>query len=425
MTHNVYFHRGWPGEPVERWPSSGQHIRRQNLLSLIDRNGGPKGLDLRGATFLGDGPEEDPSLNPIDLSQESIQQLADRTSTPGTTKPLWLSPSTGGIALEQARLEGADLRHANLEGAGLRWTNLRGAHLWSATLRHAELRDADLQQADLRYADLQGASLRECRLQGSDLRRANLRGGRWQDVFVDRTRMYHEQFGGPLQDEFDAKRGTRTYDTPRVAYVGLKANFLSLGQYEDAAWAHIKERQMEKMGYYRQCFPQLPGTWQNPLHWFLFSSLRHRQWRRWLRAWRRWYWFRRRSWSLVFKNWTSLLRWVRNWAYELLAGYGERPILPLVWAAVLAVLAYPLLYWAIGALPGHGRAFTSSSASDVDWAGWGESVIFSLTSFGTLSFSRLQPDGTLPNTVAAFEAFTGVLLFALFIFTLGNRMGRS
>jgi inward rectifier potassium channel len=137
------------------------------------------------------------------------------------------------------------------------------------------------------------------------------------------------------------------------------------------------------------------------------------------------YWGWRSTGGRVWKAWGSLWPWLRNWAYELLTGYGERWVLPLLWAATLAMVFFPLAYWGTGSLPGHAHAFSASSPSDIDWAGWGESFMFSLTSFATLSFTRLQPEGTVGNFIAAIEAMVGVLLFALFVFTLGNRMSRS
>ena len=43
-------------EDRSTWPRNGQVIRRAELLRLIEENGGPTGLDLRGAVFVGDGP---------------------------------------------------------------------------------------------------------------------------------------------------------------------------------------------------------------------------------------------------------------------------------------------------------------------------------------------------------------------------------
>jgi uncharacterized protein YjbI with pentapeptide repeats len=339
------------------------------------------------------------------------------------------SATLGGAQLTRARLESADLRNAylreaRLEGARLEFTHLEGANLEHAHLEHAALRGACLENARLWSARLNGAT--------------------WYGSYLNRTGFRRQQLGPAIGDELAAKgRGPdpATFLRAREAYLSLKNNFDSIGRYDDASWAYVKEQQMDKAVH----FPTTAG------HRWIRSRLRRRQ-----RGWRRkhpsrlrrfmrasilsrlqWAWLHlrlfgglcppdtKRAMKEAEEERIDRPRWLRTWAYELLTGYGERPIRPLLWAAVLSVLAFPLLYWATGALPGHGRAFTSPAPSTIDWAGWGQSIIFSLTSFGTLSFGRLQPDGALANILAALEAFAGVLAFALFVFTLGNRMRRS
>jgi hypothetical protein len=77
-----------------------------------------------------------------------------------------------------------------------------------------------------------------------------------------------------------------TYETAAETYLVLKNNFASVGRHEDAAWAHTKEQQMNKLGYFQE-----------------------------------WRWKR-------FRTWTNLFLRARNWLYELSAGYGERPWRP-------------------------------------------------------------------------------------------------
>lgn len=64
-------------EDRSTWPRNGQIIRRAELLRLIEDNGGPQELDLRGATFLGDGTSDDFRENFIDLSSEALSPLAE------------------------------------------------------------------------------------------------------------------------------------------------------------------------------------------------------------------------------------------------------------------------------------------------------------------------------------------------------------
>ena len=380
-------------EDRSTWPRNGQVIRRDELLRLIEENGGPEGLDLRGATLVGDGPSDDFRENPLDLSAETLAPMAESHQQTYAARAPWLSIYTGGVNLRGARLRRAFLLRARLVKADFGGAELQGAWLSAA----------DLRQADFTMASLDGANVVATQLQGADLYLAeSIAGIQWFNAHVDRTRMRREQLGSALQDESNAAqhRTAKTYFPAREAYLSLKGNFLSLGRYSDAGWAYVKERQMEKMAHYWAWRPDGFRLWK------CYEDDNPPEWR-------------------GQHVWKFVLPWLRNWAYELLTGYGERPLLPLVWAGALAAVVFPLLYWATGALPGHSRALASSSSSDIDWAGWLDSLIFSLTTFGTLSFSRLQPEGTLGNLIASVEAMLAVLLFALFIFTLGNRMSRS
>ncbi len=53
----------------------------------------------------------------------------------------------------------------------------------------------------------------------------------------------------------------------------------------------------------------------------------------------------------IWQAWGSAWRWLRNWAYELLTGYGERP-----WNSatigVMSVFAFAIGYVATGAVSG-------------------------------------------------------------------------
>jgi uncharacterized protein YjbI with pentapeptide repeats len=512
--------QGFDCDDPRTWRHRREKIDLPGLLELIEKNGGPWGLDLRGCDMSG------VDARPETLRPHIASYLIEHG--PDATFP-WLTDKRGinlrGAHLEYAelpgaRLEAADLRaarlknanlsgahlehayltaahleHANLSAAHLEHAALLGAHLEDAHapdvhLEHAELLGAHLQDAhapdahlehaellgahleraylhgahlqdtclsglhleysQLVHAHLQNADLSFAYLQNADLRYAQLHGVTWYSAHLDRTRLHRDELGPAIADELAAKgqaRHSEWFVEAREAYMTLKTNFDSIGRYEDASWAYVKEQQMEKAMY-------LPTTMG---HRWIRRNVR-RAHRRWLqrkpgrlarllrgsilgRLYRPWLHIRlfvghcprevKQEMARLDESgeqrdeWLSRRRWARNWAYELLTGYGERPILPLLWAAVLSILAFPLLYWTTGALPGHARAFTSATPSNIDWAGWGDSIIFSMTSFATLAFNRLQPDGALANILAASEAATGVLAFALFVFTLGNRMRRS
>ena len=119
-------------------------------------------------------------------------------------------------------------------------------------------------------------------------------------------------------------------------------------------------------------------------------------------------------------EWLSRWRWARNWAYELLTGYGERVYMPVIWAGVV-VLLFALIYAAAGNIAsGDVGALQSHPTHSLITA-----LTHSISAFATVGFNTLEPVGWGARLLTAIEAMFGIGLFALFVFTLGNRMRRS
>jgi len=398
-------------EDRSTWPRNSQVIRRDDLLRLIEENGGPEGLDLRGTRLLNDGPTDDVITNAIDLTPEALEPLARayREDNAGR-EPLWLAPD-GRVALWDAKLEAVYLTRARLDNAVLAGTNLRDAKLSNATLRSANLSRAHLQRAELFQAQLHGAYLQSAQLQGADLSFAQLQGAdlsfaelqgaflafaelqrtillhaqlqgvdmyhvdgldgaRWYGAHLDHTLINQENLGKAIGDEIDAReKGTaKAYHEAKEAYLLLKNNFNQIGRYEDASWAYVKEQQMEKMAY----------------HW---------EWRS--QGWRIW------------RVWGSFWRWLRNWAYELATGYGERPWNPVI-GGVLMIL-------------GFAGGFCVTRAVANLW----DALIYSLATFATFNLADTGPTGRGADVASSVEALLGIAVLALVIFTLGNKMSRG
>ena len=420
-------------EDRSAWPQNGLVIRRDELLRLIEENGGPEDLDLRGARFLGDGQGEVPRSNPIDLSSGALAPLAAvYKQEHGGSEPPWCD-SDGrmfllgarlqgadlsvaqlqgarlilaqllGADLSEARLEGAHLSDAQLEGADLIGAQLQGAHLEDAQLQGADLSGAQLEKADLSDAQLQGADLFGAQLEGADLRGAQLErvdmygvaslvGAHWDRAFLDYTRIDRRDLGQSVGDEDEAhgrgssgskdkSRKAGAYRSASEAYLLLKNNFNQIGRYEDASWAYVKEQQMEKMSY----------------HW----------------AWRSWGW-------QVWRAGRSFWPWLRNWAYELATGYGERVYMPVLWAIVVVAVFAGIYAVAGNIASGDVGALQGEPTHNPLIA-----LVHSISAFATIGFNTLEPQGWGARLLTALEAMFGVGLFALFIFTLGNRMSRS
>jgi uncharacterized protein YjbI with pentapeptide repeats len=378
-------------EDRSAWPWNEKPIRRRELLRLIEENGGLKGLDLRGAVFVGDAPGDVPYYNPIDLSPAALAPLAEahRRANDGCD-PLWLAPG-GAIVLWGAWLQRANLRRAQLQGAVLMTAQLQGAHLMSAQLQGADLMGTQLQGAHLSDAQLQGAHLTSAQLQGADLWGTQLQGAslmsaqlqhldlywvgsldraRWFGADLDRTRIRRESLGKATGDELLAhfEKRTEAYHGAKEAYLLLKNNFNQIGRYEDASWAYVKEQQMEKMAY----------------HW---------EWRS--HGWK------------VWRAWGPFWRWLRNWAYELATGYGERPWNPVIGGGLIIL--------------GFAGAFCATRAIANFW----DALVYSIATFATFNLADTGPTGRAADLASSVEALLGIAVLALVIFTLGNKMSRG
>jgi uncharacterized protein YjbI with pentapeptide repeats len=451
------------------WRHKGEKIDLPRLLELIEGNGGPEELDLHGC-----------NMERIDARPGSLCPYVDAYAQkhgPNAWPP-WLSPddergiNLRGAHLSGAHLEGAILDAARLENAQLHRAYLRGAFLGRAHLEHAEASSARLESAALWLAHLENADLGHAHLESADLRGAHLEnavldfthledtnfvwsrlhGAFWREAYLDRTRMRRESLGQAIGDELGAKgRAARSssFHHAREAYLLLKTNFDSIGRYDDASWAYVKEQQMEKAMY----FPTTPG------HRWIRRSVRQRH-RRWLNgnprhrrrlirantlgrlhrflrtsilACLQWGWLhvllflgrcprevkqkmaRRDEHGNERDEWFSSWRWARNWSYELLTGHGERPQIPVMWAVVVVVL-FALTYAGAGNIASGEGGGTHNFLT---------ALTHSIAAFATVGFNTLEPVGWGARLLTAVEAMFGIGLFALFVFTLGNRMRRS
>ena len=136
--------------PQKQGPLPLSECSTEEMLKLIEKNGGAKRLDLSGKDLSG-----------IDLSREA------------------LAPE-----LEKARLA------------------LAGKDpVWSSFTNTINLSRANLQQTTLIGANLQGASLSEANLEEA----TDLEGSYFYRTFLDNTRIDKEQLGGAIGEELAAK----------------------------------------------------------------------------------------------------------------------------------------------------------------------------------------------------------------------------
>lgn len=264
---------------------------------------------------------------------------------------------------------------------------------------------------------------------------AQLRGAFWNFAYLDRTRIRRESLGPAIGEELGAKGRAVHWFTAgdfhgaRESYLTLKTNFHSIGRYDDASWAYVKEQQMEKAMH----FPTTAGhrwirselrigarRWRskNPSHLrrFVRSNILGRFHWAWLHLrlfagfcprHRRQEMVRRDEYGDERDEWLSRWRWLRNWVYELLTGYGERPFTAVGMGAI-AVVGFAVGYFLTGVI-----------------SNFLDALVYSLATFATFNLVDLQPNGRGMNIASSFEALLGIAVLALVVFTLGNRMRRS
>jgi hypothetical protein len=337
-------------------------LQFDDVLELVEANEGPWKLDLSHCIL---------ELQVADVPG----RLANRV--PGESIPRWAyCPSADsarcGLNLYGAKLAGAFLEDAELKGANLKLADLRQSNLDLARLQGAVLVGARLQDATLEKAQLDQVDLRRTRLEGMDwLGIESLAGAMWSDAILDRTRITRQQLGDAISDE--PTRGTddpQSYRRASEAYLLLKNNFASIGRYGDASWAYFKE----------QC---------------MIGKEHRAKGQRW--------------------------RWITNCLARLLTGYGERPTRPFV-AAIIVVIIFAGLYLIFGGID---IRYGDGGESVVQSLGPGDALVHSMGSFFTVSFSNTEPTGAVARLLTVIEGGVGIGLFALLVWTLGNRISRS
>lgn len=383
-----------PHQPTVPALQKQQALTRQDMLRRIEENGGPQGLDLSYTN--------------------------------------WRRADLSGMILNGISFRGADLRQADLTGSWLAKCDFREARMWRATLPGAclwlaRLDGADLKECDFRRALLVDASFRDALLTGSHLEEALLQRAIFANTPVTQRDIGNRiliELAEPLMrlaEEFDAyfeklrsedpgvvgwvtENLSRRYQLAAETYLMLKNNFNQIGRYNDASWAYIRERQMERMtkapwrarqyqgeahplgmgrlGTYRSLAPWHPLTW--------------------------WFWLK----------YTVL--WLLDWVTEITCGYGERPMRTMAVAGVI-LAAFPFIYWAVQGLgwvdPATGRDIVSTRFLDY--------VIYSAGAFVTIGYEGLMPINTAAQIWTVVEALLGISILALLMFALGNRISRS
>lgn len=244
-----------------------------------------------------------------------------------------------------------------------------------------------LEGADFHGAHLKGTNLEGAHLEKVDLSQAtSLAGAYFYGAWLDQTRMTKEQLGGRIGEEADKK-----YYEAKEAYLLLKNNFNQIGRYDDASWAYIKERQMEKMTYHRK----LARTYYAKIE-GLPEEASPKSW----------------AWWRFYVKYT--LKWAWDWIIEWLCRYGESPGRVLAVALGVLIIIFPLIYSLTGLAPRSGQNLPTR-----------DYFLYSLYSFASMEHPNLQATSRIAQLFTGLESLSGIALLALLMYTLGRRISRS
>ena len=274
--------------------------------------------------------------------------------------------------LEKARLSKANLSQANLSGSHIFDSNLESADMVGADISDCELANCDLKGADLTKArvanarlwnaDLVNANLAECDLSGSDLWCAKLFNAKlWHTTLTDVRSLSKANFASGSRLSEDARLNECGLISAEESYRDLKKYFLERAMHNDASWASFKEKTMERLILKKN----------RSLHYFP---------------------------SLVM---------------GALCGYGEKPS-RIVLSALSTIALFAAAYFFLGSV--------HSSASPDYPMKWSDYLYYSAITFTTVGYGDFVPKPFgLFRLLAAAEAFSGVFLSGLFVFTLARK----
>jgi uncharacterized protein YjbI with pentapeptide repeats len=287
-----------------------------------------------------------------------------------------------GANLKKVNLGKAHIEKAILSKANISQADLSGAHFFDCNLEGsdmlgADLSDCDFTHCDLKKADLTKASLVRARLWSSDLTEANLT--ECDLSFADfwgaklfKVKLWHTLLSGAKSiTRMSFSSGSKLPNNSLIneagalsaeeSYRDIKQYFISNGMYNDASWASFKEKTMERLALKKK------GDWN-----YLPSLI-----------------------------------------MNVLCGYGEKPY-RIILSAFLTILSFALVYSVFNAVERSGDLAYSLR--------WYDYIYYSAITFTTVGYGDFVPKAHMAcRLLAGVEAFSGVFVTGLFIFTLARK----
>jgi len=281
---------------------------------------------------------------------------------PLSFKELISAIKEGRKDFSQANLSGMQLFDADLEGAELVGSDMSGCDFTHCNLKNADLTKAKISNSRLWNSDLTKANLTEADMRGADLWNTCLFNSKiWRADFKDARSLSMRNFSKDAKVAGNARIDESGILAAEESYRSLKSYFMQNGMYNDASWASYKEKTMERL--------------------------------------------------ILKKN--KNIHYLPSLFMSLVCGYGEKPY-RIVISALLTILLFASAYHIF-----NGVQNTSDPSYIMRWSDY---LYYSTVTFTTVGYGDFIPrSSSLFRLSAALEAFLGVFLTGLFIFTLARK----
>jgi hypothetical protein len=264
--------------------------------------------------------------------------------------------------LSRADMSGMQLFDADLERAELVGSDLTGCDFTHCNMKGADLTRARLVDSRLWNSDLTDSNLTEAQMKGADLWNARLFNSKmWRADLTGARSLSIRNFSKDGSASWKARIDESGPLSAEDSYRALKNYFMQNGMYNDASWASYREKTMERM--------------------------------------------------IMKKNRDA--HYIPSLFMSLVCGYGERPH-RIVFTALFTITFFALFHYALNSI---------QSTVDPSYAlRWSDYLYYSTITFTTVGYGDFVPKAAaLFRLSAALEAFLGVFLTGLFIFTLARK----
>ena len=280
--------------------------------------------------------------------------------------------SLKGVLFEKFDFSNSDLSRADLSESHFFDSKFNGASLIGTDLSSCDFTHCDMRDTDLTKSKMSGARLWNSDLSGANMTEADISSADFWNAKLFDIKMWHASLNGVRSiSKFSFSKGTGPMEECRInesgessaeeSYRNIKQLFASTGRYNDASWASFKEKTMER--------------------------------------------------RMLKKN--GSLEYIPNLIMNILCGYGEKPY-RIILSAIFCILGFAFLYRIFGAIE-----YTPSPGMQ---PGWIDYIYYSTITYTTVGYGDFIPKPyPALRMLAAIEAFLGVFLAGLFVFTLARK----